>query len=432
MSFPSSSELSRRQWLKRGLALGAGAALPAWPAGATAQDLSSHTPFRSAQALRPLADIYQRITEPVIIARVEILRFGNEYMTRVTSSEGVVGYSMGNNRIPNLISIFRDLVAPFFIGQDARSLADLWERFYYNGKERVYKYTSMPLWNCFGQIEVAVLDILGQVAGQPVCELLGPVLRSEIPVYLSSLRRNTTPEEECAWLGKRVEETQAKSIKIKIGGRMSKNADAYPGRTDALVPYARKFFGDGMDINVDANGSYDAPTAIRVGRMLEDHGVGFFEEPCEWEDFVAHQQVAKALKISVAGGEQDHSLPKWEWMMANGALALVQPDIMYNGGMLRTIHVANMALGYGLPVTTHNPRNNAEYANLLHLAAVLPNLGPFQEFRADDAKSKIPFTPDIECRNGTVKILTAPGMSIQYDPEFMAKAEVLASISEGW
>lgn len=429
MSDPN--DLTRRQWLKHGLAWTAAAALPTWQACATAYP-AARPSFANAQPLTPLADIQRLISQPVVIARVEILRFGKEYMTRVTTTDGVVGHSMGNNRIPNLVSIFRDLVAPFFIGQDARSLADAWERFYYNSKERVYKYTSMPLWNCFGQVEVAILDILGQVAGKPVAELLGPVLRTEIPVYLSSLRRNTTPEQECEWLGKRVEATQGRAIKIKIGGRMSKNEDAYPGRTDALVPYARKFFGDAMEIYVDANGSYDAPTAIAVGRMLEDYGVGFYEEPCEWEDFVAHQQVAQALNITVAGGEQDHSLPKWEWMMANGALQLVQPDIMYNGGILRTIHVANMALRHGLPVTTHNPRNNAEYANLLHLAAVLPNLGPFQEFRAEDAKSKIPFTPDIVCTGGTVKTLTQPGLGIQYDPAFMAKAEVLATIDKGW
>lgn len=422
--------LSRREVFKHGLGVGA---MALWPFSDTAYSQASASGHLiQREPLVPLANILEIIKMPVIIDRIEILRFGKEYMTRITTRDGVVGYSMGNNRIPNLLTMYRDLVAPFFIGKDARELAFMWDRFYYNSKERVYKYASMPLWNCFGQAEVALLDILGKIAQKPVCELLGKVLRTEIPVYLSSLRRDTTPEEECEWLGERVDACQGKSIKIKIGGRMSKNADAYPGRTESLVAYARNFFGDDMDINVDANGSYDVPKAIEVGHMLEDYGVGFYEEPCEWEDFLAHKQVADALRMTIAGGEQDYSLPKWEWMMANGALKLIQPDIMYNGGILRTIHVANMALRYNLPVTTHNPRNNAEYANLLHLAAVLPNMGSFQEFRAEKPKSKIPYTPEILCQNGHVSILTQAGMGIQYDPEFMASAEVIALIKESW
>ncbi|HMQ45987.1 MAG TPA: mandelate racemase/muconate lactonizing enzyme family protein [Saprospiraceae bacterium] len=424
----NSNKLSRRQWFKQGAGLGA---LALSPFSISAEILESqHKP--NYVPLKPLENIKELINSPVVIDRIEILRFGKEYMTRTTTRDGVVGYSMGNNRIPNLLTIYKDLVAPFFIGKDARELAVMWDQFYYNSKERVYKYASMPLWNCFGQVEVTLLDILGKVAQKPVCELLGKVLSTEIPVYLSSLRRDTSPEQECEWLGERVEACQAKSIKIKIGGRMSKNVDAYPGRTENLVSYARKFFGDDMDINVDANGSYDVAKAIEVGRMLEDYGIGFYEEPCEWEDFVAHQQVADVLRITIAGGEQDYSLPKWEWMMANGALELIQPDIMYNGGILRTIHVANMAMRYNLPVTTHNPRNNAEYANLLHLAAVLPNLGPFQEYRAEIPKGKIPYTPEISCHNGHVSILTQPGMGIQYDPDFMNQAEVLALINQTW
>src|SRR2546425_870678 len=100
------------------------------------------------------------------------------------------------------------------------------------------------------------LFALHQVANTPVriasIELLRGILRPEIPVYLSSMRRDTTPEQEVAWLSQRLEETGAKAVKLKIGGRMSKNADAAPQRTERLVALARKTFGDGIAIHVDA------------------------------------------------------------------------------------------------------------------------------------------------------------------------------------
>src|SRR5205085_8338561 len=138
----------------------------------------------------------------------------------------------------------------------------------------------------------SLFDLLGKVAKQPVGALLGGVIRQDVPIYLSSLRRDTTPEQEVAWLGKRLEETGAKAVKLKIGGRMSKNADAAPQRTERLVALARKRFGNGVTIYVDANGSYDAPKAIEVGRMLEAHGVAFFEEPCPFEELEETKRVA--------------------------------------------------------------------------------------------------------------------------------------------
>ena len=63
---------------------------------------------------------------------------------------------------------------------------------------------------------------------------------------------------------------------------MSRNSDASPGWTERIVPLGRKMFGDDMTIYIDANGSYDVPTAIEVGRMLEEYNVAFYEEPVEW------------------------------------------------------------------------------------------------------------------------------------------------------
>ena len=102
---------------------------------------------------------------------------------------------------------------------------------------------GLAFWNCVSHLEFALFDMLGKLAGVPVCDLLGPVLRREIPIYLSSGHRDTTPEEEVSWVGERLAATNAGAVKLKIGGRMSFNADAAPGRTDRLVSLARETLG---------------------------------------------------------------------------------------------------------------------------------------------------------------------------------------------
>src|SRR5262249_34583180 len=126
----------------------------------------------------------------------------------------------------------------------------------------------------------------------------------DVPIYVASGRRDTTPEQEVEYLQKLVAQSGAKAVKFRVGGRMRRNADAMPGRTEKLIPLVRKTFGKAIDIHADANSSYDAPQAIRVGRLLEEVEAVYFEEPCQFDHLEETKAVADALTIPVAGGEQ--------------------------------------------------------------------------------------------------------------------------------
>ena len=81
---------------------------------------------------------------------------------------------------------------------------------------------------------------------------------------------------------------------------MSRNADASPGRTRALIPLSRKRLGDAIDIHADSNSSYDPPKAIEVGRMLEDINAVYFEEPCPFDHFEDTRRVTEALIVMLS------------------------------------------------------------------------------------------------------------------------------------
>ena len=134
---------------------------------------------------------------------------------------------------------------------------------------------------------------------------------------------------------------------------MSKNADSFPGRTENLIPLVREAFGHGMTLYADSNSSYDVPRAIEVGRLMEKYNYGFFEEPCRFDHLDETKQVADALTIPVAGGEQEFSEHGFRWMILNRAVDVVQPDLHYYGGFIRSIRVARMAHEADLTCTPH-------------------------------------------------------------------------------
>ena len=67
---------------------------------------------------------------------------------------------------------------------------------------------------------------------------------------------------------------------------------------------SRKAFGDRIAIHADANSSYDPAHAIPVGKMLEDIGAVFFEEPCPFDDYAATKKVKDSLRIPIALGNR--------------------------------------------------------------------------------------------------------------------------------
>jgi len=366
---------------------------------------------------------HTRFRTPAIIQAIHVLRIANKLILRARTTDGAVGYALANERLHYLLPILQELIIPYFVGKDARDLEALVDGVY--AHQSNYKLAGVAFWNCVAHVEFALLDLLGKVANQPVAALFGPILRTEIPVYLSSMRRDTTPEAEVAWVGERLAATKAQAIKLKIGGRMSSNADAAPGRTERLVALARRTFGDGVTIYVDANSSYDASTAIEVGRMLEAHGVGWLEEPCPFEHYTATKQVADALTMLVAGGEQDTNIHHFDWMIRNRGVDLVQPDLLYNGGMIRTRRVAQLAAAAAMQIAPHSPKHDPQAAYMLHFAAIAPNLAPYQEWSAVLPQAETWYTPHYQVVNGTVTLPTVPGLGIAYDQQQLAKAALL-------
>lgn len=197
-----------------------------------------------------------------------------------------------------------------------------------------------------------------------------------------------------------------------------------PGRTEKLIPLARKVLGDEIAIHADANSSYDPPHAIRVGRMLEDINAVFFEEPCPFDHFEDTKQVADALSIPVAGGEQEYSHYRFRWAIANRGLDVVQPDLHYYGGFIRSTRVARMAALAGMPTTVHIS-GGFGFVYMLHFASYWPHIGPYQEYKLGVERYGHWFDPPLKVINGAITLPQGPGVGIADPKEVLKGAEVV-------
>lgn len=421
--------LTRRNFLQSAIAVGVTAALPRSLSAATpGQILPLKVTFEAldAAARQPILHLGQ-FREPVKIASIEIYEArvadGRRNFVVVRSTSGATGVSVVNGRVDFLLPILQEAVAPYFIGKDAREIEQLVDGVYLY--ESNYKLQSAAFWSPVAWVEFAVLDMLGQIARQPLSALFGGRLHDSVPMYYASGNRDTTPEQEADIIERRVAETGVMAIKFKVGGRMSNDADSLPGRSEALIPLLRKRLGPAMVIQADANGSYNPPKAIEIGRRLEDIGAYLFEEPCPFDQLEETKQVADALSINVAGGEQESSHHRFRWMIGNNAIQIVQPDLHYYGGMIRSTRVARMAAAAGLPMTMHLS-GGVGYAQMLQFCSFTPNLGLFQEYKGDVTKTGGWFSPPILFKNGALNIPTAPGFGMTAADDMLKVAKKIS------
>jgi L-alanine-DL-glutamate epimerase-like enolase superfamily enzyme len=273
-------------------------------------------------------------------------------------------------------------------------------------------------------VEFAILDMLGRMAGKSINELMGGGIRTSVPFYVASGRRDTTPEQEVDYLKRLIDETGAKAVKYRLGGRMDRNRDAMPGRTETLIPLSRKALGDKIVIHADANSSYDPPLAIKIGKMLEDIKCIHYEEPCPFDNFVATKKVADALSIPIALGEQESSHWRFQEMIQRRVADIVQPDLYYYGGLIRSLRVARMAEAAGLPTTAHLS-GGFGFVYLLHFASCAAKIGPWQEYKKGVGTYGRWFDPPLRVTDGAINVPRGPGVGIADPKEILNGATVV-------
>nr|WP_316654099.1 mandelate racemase/muconate lactonizing enzyme family protein [uncultured Gellertiella sp.] len=357
------------------------------------------------------------------ISRLET--FCNEFVgfVRVTTDSGHQGWGQVSTYNADITcEIFHRQIAPHALGTDALDFTDTLQLI----GEREHKYPGSYLRRAMTGLDTALWDLRGRIEGLPVVSLLGGK-PGKLRAYASSMRRDITPADEAKRLVALRDRHGFDAFKWRVGSECGRDCDEWPGRTEEIIKTVSSALGDGIDKLVDANSCYSPQRAIEVGRLLQDHGIGHFEEPCPYWELEQTRQVAEALAIDVTGGEQDCEYTVWKAMIGMGAVDIVQPDVMYMGGMVRTLEVARMAAAAGLPVTPHAANLSLVTLCTMHLLLAIPNAGKYLEFSIE-GPDYYPWQQDLftfdpyRVEDGKVTVTDAPGWGVEINPAWLDKA----------
>jgi L-alanine-DL-glutamate epimerase-like enolase superfamily enzyme len=313
-------------------------------------------------------------------------------------------------------------VAPWALGWSALDIEGLVDRI----PEKEHKFPGSYLCRATCGVETALWDWRGKREGKPVCALLGGSPRT-LRAYASSMKRDITPEDEAARFVALRDRHGFDAFKFRIGAEYGHDVDEWPGRTEAIVPAVRHALGEGVALLVDANSAFSPARAVEVGRLLESHGVSHYEEPCLYWELEHTKAVREALEIDVTGGEQDCFMPVWREIVGRRIVDIVQPDVCYMGGIVRTLRIARMAAEAGLPCTPHSANLSMVTLFTMHLLCAIPNPGKYLEFSIE-GDDYYPWQRDLFVESpyavidGKVRVSEAPGWGVEVAPEWLERA----------
>ncbi|WIY24425.1 mandelate racemase/muconate lactonizing enzyme family protein [Parasedimentitalea psychrophila] len=380
------------------------------------------TPYSASGAV-PVSYVRGKEDTGPRIRRIETFCTPLIGFVRVTAEDGSTGWGQVSTYNSDLTcEILHRQVAPWALGRGMDALEEVIAEI----PLREHKFPGTYLRRAMAGLDTAVWDWRGKAAGKPVAELLGGSA-GPVRAYASSMRRDITPQDEAARLIDLRDKYGFDAFKVRVGAECGQDRDEWPGRTEAIIPTIRKAMGPNAALLVDGNSGFSPVRAIEVGRMLEDNGYEHFEEPCPYWELEQTAEVTRELAIDVSGGEQDWDLQQWKRMIAMRAVDIIQPDILYVGGIARSMEVSHMGHEAGLPCTPHCANLSLITLFTMHMLRAIPNAGRYLEFSVE-GDDYYPWQRDLflndpyTITDGKALVSEAPGWGVEINPEWLAKS----------
>lgn len=356
----------------------------------------------------------------------------NSLLVRIETDSGIYGWGEGGQYGPAepVQACIEHVLAPRLIGRDPLDKGILWHEMYNYTKDFGQKGTYIE---AISAIDIALWDICGKALNVSVATLMGGRQRDSIEMYATGCYYRG---DQYLDLGKTLEELRKEAagyvdqgfqmLKIKIG-LLSVENDA------KRVRAIRETVGEDVGIFADCNHAYNAYTAVRMGKYLEENNVLFMEEPVIPEDREGYRFVRQKLDIAIAGGEAEYTLYGFRDFITAGCIDIAQPDITVCGGLTEFMRIRDFATAYGVTVIPHAWGSGIALATALNALSSMP-LEPHTAHRVTFQNEPMVeydrnFNPlrdellkdNIKIVDGKVKAPEGPGLGVDIDMDMLKK-----------
>ena len=328
-------------------------------------------------------------------------------LVRIETDGGVTGWGegFGHRIFPATRAAIDSLIGPMCLGRDPTAISALADDLQRNlaGVGR-----NGPAMYALSAVDIALWDIAGKLAGQPLYRVLGGAPRTQLPAYASLLR-----------YGDPAAVTRYTERALRRGYRHIKLHEI----TLPPIQAARQAAGAEISIMVDCNCPWTVAEAIAMARRLEPLDLKWLEEPV-WppEDHAGLARVQEQGGIPTAAGE-NAMLPEFRGLLAAGAIAYAQPSVTKVGGVTQMRKVMALAEAAGIAVVPHSAYFGPGLLASIHCIAAMARASLVERYDADFAVNPLhdAILPD---KDGCLAVPQEPGLGVDPDPAVIAKLRV--------
>ncbi len=265
-------------------------------------------------------------------------------VVRIVLENGIegLGYTYTGGRGGKAIcAMLQADLSPLLIGQEATRIEKLWQDMqnyiHYVGRGGIEAFA-------ISAIDIALWDLRSRQAQMPLWKLLGGATE-KVKAYAGAIDLDFSLEElkenNAAYL-----EQGFRAVKIKLG-KATIEEDLERVRT------VREIVGKDILLMVDANAGWSVERAVKTEALLRQYDVFWIEEPIIPDDLAGYERISRKAQISLAAGENFHSVYEFQHVLSRGCIEFPQPDVSNIGGITGWLKVAQLAYAYNLPISSH-------------------------------------------------------------------------------
>jgi len=280
-------------------------------------------------------------------ASMSTFTFHGWLVVEVFTDSGHVG--IGNAALSPYVTkaIIDRHLTPLLLGQNPWDVEFLWQHMYRKTMAWGRKGLGMV---AISAVDIALWDVLGKAAGQPVYRLLGGRTKARIPVYASRLY--STPLDELAAEARRYKDAGYRAMKLRFGWGPVDGAEGMQRNLD-LVRTVRDAVGPGVDVMADAYMGWTLDYAKRMLPQLEPFNLRWLEEAVMPDDAQGYAALKAYGRVPISGGEHSFTLHEFRDLLEARALDVIQFDTNRVGGISQARKIAALAEAYQVPVVPH-------------------------------------------------------------------------------
>ena len=261
----------------------------------------------------------------------------NSIVVEVEASDGTVGISAGQGGAPACYMIEKHFKR-FLVGQDPRKLNQFWDQMFRSS--RYYGGKGVPIW-AISAVDLALWDLLGLLRQEPVYQMIGGATRDQIELYCTGIRPDIA--QQAGFIGGKMPLPYGPSDRVE-----GLNANVKQFRD------MRERVGSDFLLMADCWMALDVPYAVDLAYALQEVGIYWLEEALLPDDFDGHKLLKERVPwMRWTTGEHEYTRYGFRKLIESRAIDILQPDVMWCGGLTELLRISAMAAAYDIPIVPH-------------------------------------------------------------------------------